>query len=614
MYKFIALYNRKGSKAAEIEKLTLKELVRNNHDEYHIAYEQGDFILYEHSDSYSPMKCHYLGGNRGVILGTLFHPQPDGSDTRPATLTRTALSESESQKIFESEGRWLRDNYWGSYVAFLINTVDRAVNVFRSPFGHLQCYHYDLDGLSLLFSDSDMLYIIKKKNFEIDWHKLASHIPFPLTGPEITPIRGLRLIRHGQCSQLTSNEITYGYLWKPTDFCMHQYTDNLVQNKIDELIKKMHNLALSCIDTWASAYPNALLALSDGFDSSVIAGIIGALPIRRNFLCVTACDNPVSDDTLVFAQRTAAKAGLPHVTLEHTSCANDPAMFLNCPLLPKPVLIHFDYETERKELAIAQTYGLTARWRGDGGDELFGRLGDNLAAIDYACDHKLTFDYFKVAMNSALVCDQTLWSALAAMYKSKFYNRQNLVSNIATPKELAWGINKELFLELNKIRAKESWLSSSTVVSPGSAFRAHSIMMEYTNFSMSHKEHYIEGIRPFYSQPLVEFLLRIPIYVLQYNGRERGLARTAFSAYLTDEVKYGLYKKGGSYIGNRIIDQNIKFLTEFILEGFLSKNNIVDRNEIGEVYSNPASATTAKYTRLLIAAGVEAWARAWLDA
>lgn len=611
MYRFAAFYKRRDSADASREWIHYVTEVQRIIPGSQKIYHSESLILLEWIDVTRSMNSHVLTGFSGVILGNLFTPKPSGDDYEPSSSPPRRLSERESCNIVSTNGQWLRDNYWGSYVAILEAPQKKMLQIIRSPLGSLPCYHYDLGNISILFSDADFLRYLRNFNPGVDLILATANVPFPLLTTELTPIQNLTLVKQSHCLIVTSNKIEYSQHWSPISHCTSQYIDGLEPEVRQMLQVRMRNIVLSCTATWMSAYPNALLALSDGLDSSLLAGIIAKLPDRPNLVCATACEDAEFDDTVEFAKMTAESAGLPHELIEQNSAASNFDLFFNCPPVPWPILIDCDNSPSYREAAIAARYGAIARLRGDGGDSLFGRYGFNIAARDYAHDHPISTEYFGVAMRSALVSDRTFWSGLSVMLAIKFGFSPAISKEMTGSMDIAWGLNIDAFHQMCLVNKNSQTDYSGKKVSEGSRLRSESIMSEFNYFHIEKDIPFLEPIRPYYSQPLVEFFLSIPTYVLQFNGRERGFVRSTFADCLIDPIRLGLYKKDGSSFYDKVITRNLPFLKSFLLDGVLAKHDILDKRSIEKVFTTPGYATSVHYTRLLIIAGVEAWARAW---
>src|SRR5690606_39512852 len=111
----------------------------------------------------------------GLRSGSLDR-QPDDSPTIERCEPQD-IDEQLATRIVSSQGGWLMDHAWGSYVALLNSTRDGSRYVIASPGGEMPCHLSRQQGVSLVFSDIQPLLKIKALSFTINYdylqHRLA---------------------------------------------------------------------------------------------------------------------------------------------------------------------------------------------------------------------------------------------------------------------------------------------------------------------------------------------------------------------------------------------------------------------------------------------------------
>jgi asparagine synthase (glutamine-hydrolysing) len=94
---------------------------------------------------------------------------------------------------------------------------------------------------------------------------------------------------------------------------------------------------------------------------------------------------------------------------------------------------------------------------------------------------------------------------------------------------------------------------------------------------------------PLYAQPVVELILRIPIFVHFYQGHERGLARAAFEQEVPLPILRRQWKDRAPGAFEGLVRRNRAFLYETLLGGALCSERILDpvaiRDALGEDFS-----------------------------
>jgi len=120
-------------------------------------------------------------------------------------------------------------------------------------------------------------------------------------------------------------------------------------------------------------------------------------------------------------------------------------------------------------------------------------------------------------------------------------------------------------------------------------------------------------MHPLMSQPLVELCMRYPTYVLTAGGRDRALARHAFSADLPREIIRRRSKGGQEEYLKEILTRNLPFVRELLLDGLLVQHGTLNRANLEAVQSGEPTSIAGEQTRLHSLIGAEAWLRRWRE-
>ncbi|MGQ0835838.1 MAG: asparagine synthase-related protein, partial [Gammaproteobacteria bacterium] len=120
-----------------------------------------------------------------------------------------------------------------------------------------------------------------------------------------------------------------------------------------------------------------------------------------------------------------------------------------------------------------------------------------------------------------------------------------------------------------------------------------------------------ERILPLMSQPVVELCLRIPTYVLIRGGRNRALARRAFANELPPQI-IGRRGTGGSDAHvRRILEANIDFVRELLLDGMLVRRHILNRVRLEAFLADRTQEGPAYNEVVQDYVSIEAWIARW---
>ncbi len=119
---------------------------------------------------------------------------------------------------------------------------------------------------------------------------------------------------------------------------------------------------------------------------------------------------------------------------------------------------------------------------------------------------------------------------------------------------------------------------------------------------------------PLLSQPLIELCLRIPTYVLIKNGMDRATARRAFAPDLPPEVVKRRNKGRIDQHLRNVMDANLNFVRDRLLNGRLVKEGLLDRRNLELYLTRERSPADFQYAEILQEhLCIEAWLSRWLD-
>lgn len=582
--------------------------LKNRHPGSRILLDRENVFVADWPDAGSQMRCHTLAGGKGIILGHLFFPKPASYCQSVSLRAPDCLDPVVSDRIESSNGDHLVDCYWGSYVAFLPNFDTKCLSILRSPFSTLSCYHYSIGDISFIFSDIEFLGFLKNYGLAIDWDLASQYLI--LSGPptERTPLKGLDALLHGQRMTLKGDDVDFDLAWKAgaAKFDAEFHNPEVAAQSLRYV---MH----SCFQTWASVFPNALLALSGGYDSALVAGIMANLPDRPDLHGITYYDSGAASDERYYARLSAEDAGYPLAEIRIDAENSIADSIEQARRVPWPQGLHNNQHTiSEAERRLSETVGATAKLDGEGGNELLFSYTGVLAAQDHYRTYGLNRQTLSVAMRIARASNLSLWTVLRHMIKTR--PRGIARAHLDYP-ELFWGIKPEVG---EVIKRTVEWGPYFDLVDemhlPGKAEQIQGLAARLDRIDGPPEFPDIEPVSPIRSQPIAELCFAIPSYVHQFNGRERGLARYAFADCVPRQIRLRRFKAVGSPYFHDSVRHNRKNLEELLLGGLLASKGFLDTRAIENTLRDPSIEATDTYTRILHLAGVEVWARAWESA
>lgn len=604
MFRFVALVD--GEQKHDIDSfiLILKDTYPED-GEWNVVYENDRTIVFCQGTENGRVKCHIMEGKSGLVMGYLFHPKPHQSDHTTPSQVGSFINESETKKIVNSAGKYLIDNYWGSYVSF-IKDGENSLIFIRSPFCQFPVYLLNGDGKYLLFSDPSMSPILNQRRADIDWQYVSDLLKVPYSNGKSTAIKNISYLESGKSLILKMNSFHESQIWDIRDYYYPLFGKDI------EIIKsELRNITIKCFEAWSNIIDKSLLELSGGFDSSLVAAGMSSLKNKADLVCVNFyTDSHDIGDERDFARAAARKAGYKLIEERLNASNIDVGIYDRLYPRPSPFIINPFANCAKRKLELAAEYGASSMMTGDGGDGLFGYMGSNAAGLDYILENGPSFGMLSAAMQSARASDISFWSALGQMFLTWIKGENRKIFEKMGGEFAYWGINKELLNTSENVSINAIIDGYGRGIPPGKAFQIMDITGRHEYYSMSPDMPLMDTIRPLLSQPIAEFCIKIPYYIHQFDGRDRGLARAAFADILAREVRLRQFKSNGNNAAYVALHSFRDFYVDYLLDGVLAKRGMIDRQAI-ELARKAGNLEDAQFVRIIHLASVEAWARVW---
>ncbi|MGK2286495.1 asparagine synthase-related protein [Pedomonas sp. V897] len=605
MYSFAALFHAHHRPNSKEVWHSLKSKIEGHFSNGIRIYDNHNMIVFEHPDPATGFQSHRLANGAGIVIGTIFYPKPDGQTHVESRRAPDVIGLRESREIVKSGCRILRDHYWGSFISIVHDVENKSAIIYRSPGASLPCFCFERNGVYLIFSSPEIFEVVGKQSFEIDWDFTALLAKRQHFYHQRTGILGVDRLRSAQCLIINDETHEYKWFWDPL-----KVAQNADLTEPSKASMAMRLAAFDCTEAWSTVHPKPLISLSGGFDSSLVVGLTSRFLNPSNICCVTWFNNSPLLDERAYARATTRQFGVELIEykLRLEQFSNYDA-YDNIEYSPLPFSLNYDMERSPFLSKILKERELSAVYYGNGGDGLFFNLANNLSLIDYLHRRGWRRELLSVALSSAQISQTSLirsfWAALRAW--AGYYS-----DNDSLPPEHGWGLCPEI---ANSFSQEEEFLApwelSHPLIPHGKRTQIWGIMGESLYMNL------IKGVTPlpvvdlFLAQPLVEVSLRIPTYVLQYNGRERGLARQAFKDCLTPEVRLRRFKSHLTDYLNEYIRARSPVLKEYLLDGLLAQKGLLNRTKIEGFFAEPAAASEYHFVRIGQLVDTEAWARRW---
>jgi asparagine synthase (glutamine-hydrolysing) len=558
-----------------------------------------------HHSSASPL-VHILSEGCGVVFGTIFKRARTITDDAPSI--PADLSGTVSAKIVASGGRYLSDNYWGHYLAFVVDDAQPSKWVFRSPACHQPCLCASYRDVHLYFSAAEDCAQLNLLRFTINWDYIAAFTASTRVPTTETGLNQISELLPGQCQKISGRGISREFCWSPADISRQPCVEDAGEAK-----QALRATILSCVSSWASIHPSIVHRLSGGLDSSIVACCLRLAPTQPEVTCVNYHSPGAFGDEREYARAVTAATKFRHVEYPHSSSTPMDAI-LCFPRTESPLSYLNKIASDIREIDLARQLGASARFTGIMGDILFQMPPASAGVVEYIQRRGVDRHFLKTAFHAAQMDRISIWKIL----------RETLTKGVISPQTnfrhgefadrtqslLPGDLIQAIFYD-RPLRFVHPWLHDLSNVPFGKFIQIACLSFNSAYFNCLADDDESDLIHPFISEPLTELCLRIPAYSLMFDGWDRALARKAFERELPGVVRLRTTKgSSNSYLQHRI-DCNREFIRNLLLDGVLAKRGIIDVEKLQGCLPGRATRSNVPLGLLWAAVGAEAWSRAW---
>lgn len=556
------------------------------------------------------LQIHRALNNGGIVIGSLLGRGSDLFSLAPDEQLR--FGDTQSKDFVQSRGRWLIDHAWGDYVAFGCDGDHGYKWVLKDPTGSLPCLRTEFRGVSIFFSRIGDCMDLRLLRFTANEAFLRAHMMSGSSLQNVSSLNEASPVRRGECIEFRRDgggwRSESKIYWTPLSFAG---ADDLLEDpKI--AARAMHSAIKSATAGLARLHRCLLLRLSGGLDSSIVAGCLKGTASR--FTAYTYFSPVGRSDERPWARMAAAHAGCEHMEYPLHPLDLNLKLGLQMPPSPEPTALLGFIQRSMVERELIERTGATGIFNGEGGDSGFCSDSLSYAVSEFLRRHGIAPRLFRLASQVALLTQKSTWAVLNTAI------RRVISDNDA-------GMPRERILEASQLVSadiKQDYRGNDTVTHPwfqgqrripwDKIRRIGTLMMtpdSYTVFG-STEAALPEIVSPLYSQPVLEILLRIPIHTHFHGGRDRGLARTAFSAEVPEPILRRLWKDRAPGFHDQLLERERPFLKETLLDGALASNGLLDRKLLEEVLSSGPTKNTVYPGEIFRHLDSELWARHWL--
>jgi asparagine synthase (glutamine-hydrolysing) len=505
----------------------------------------------------------------------------------------------------ESDGEHLIESYWGRYVAVLTGANQR-VSVVRDPSGGLPCYILRHERVTVVFSEIEFCLRLGLLRFSINWQFIASMLPYSALQIRETGLKEVSELQPGERVSFAGANVDYTLVWKPAELARRGRIVDPAQ-----AVAAVRESVKESVHAWASLHRSVIHNLSGGLDSSIVLGCLKSAPTEPRVTCIHYYAPAGNED-----ERNYARLVAKHMDTDLIECELDGAdapleRLMDIRLAPKPWFYIYDLVHSPIEARIAADTGATGAFSGAGGDGLFVQARADLAVVDYLRHFGFRPGVMGAALNAARINRASIWPTLyEGVLRHWKRPSRNLLAEFGGRRAV---IPREVY---EKARNDHSlfppWIREAEVLTPGLMWQIVCLSIPPQFYESFGGATAIERTPVLLSQPVMEACLRIPSYVWITGGRDRSIARRAFTDVLPPAIVRRTQKGLVDRYNRRMLDRNAAFLREMLLDGLLVKAGLLDRAKLEEYTNAGAVSEGFEYNEVLRHhLCTEIWARRW---
>lgn len=542
---------------------------------------------------------HYvLAHQQGVVVGHLFRRGETAHGVVDASLNTAA-----SNEILESGCSALVRNYWGAYVALVRNNQSSRAWILRDCSGLQPCYTTRHGQVMIAFADIGDLQPLRLPPFTLNREYLAAFVCDTELQVRACGLNEVTEVLAGECVALHRSHTNQFPIWTPAEV----FRRGLIED-FDEAAALLRETAQLCINSWSAAFEKILIKLSGGLDSAIVLGCLANTRSRATCLNLYA-SNAFSDER-EYARAAANHAGLQ--LIEERLSTSGPildASLLDSPPTAKPSVppillkLHMDILNR-----VLRANPADAVWTGQGGDNIFLSVKNDLAAADYRFTHGFRPGFIGAIADAARLANRPYWlvfkatreasRACARWAPESGEGSVGFVAPDALPKHVA-------------DYTRHPWMSDLDGLPVGKQAQVFYISQIVNRERPLGRVQLADDHHPLLSQPLIELCLQIPTYTLLKGGRDRNLARAAFGDLLPPAIRVREDKGDITSAVVEAIRRSTPFLLETLLDGILVREGVLQRSVLEPFIAKGGAIRNDHLFPLLGSLAAELWTRGW---
>lgn len=504
-----------------------------------------------------------------------------GRDLKPVGLCRTLMTDG-----------------WGRYVAIPISERGEVCGVFRDPSGSLDAFVISLPDVTIITSEPHAWLVPDiSPALSIDWTRVGDMVADTTVVSGCSALAGAIAATPGAYQPLDPAD-TATTLWHPGSIPRRRHRNIFTpQRQLAEVIDRTTGLL-------SDGAGRLIVEVSGGLDSAIIAASVRGLRRPGPLTLVNYFGPHAEADERIFASEVAAMSGVPLTTVARPSPTGVALGWTQDRLSFRPGFVRLDRDYDRAQADLVRSVQADAVLTGKGGDAVLFQHATPLIFADLWQDHPASAPFERALMDVAGWCRMSIWQVMAEARRA---NSRAVPKRLAGRPPLAFA-NRDL-----TARTCHPWLEDLREVPPARRTQIAAIASNLGLHGPSLQTDVVQVHHPLLMQPVLETVLALPTYVLTQGGRDRGLARQAFTGRIPARIQTRRTKGGLAHYFADAIVEGLDLLRPFLMDGHLAQQGLLDRDKLDRALSADALILSAVYGDIMLLTMIEAWCRRWTE-
>lgn len=482
---------------------------------------------------------------------------------------------------------------WGEYLLVQAPEPGNAeIRIARDPSGGVPCVYSVADGSGFVTSDVSIATQLGLYEKRVDWTFVAHFLAYPYVKTARTGLAGIRELLPGCALHIRDRRICTSQTWSPWDFVAPARR----HTRIGEAATALRVAVETAVRAWARVDGRALVELSGGLDSSIVACCLRGMQTPPH--CATLLPELPGADERLYAGAVAGRLG----TVLHVEPLAVDASCFDAPVpawCTTPGIAPLQHAVDGIMDGVATREGVDCLYSGGGGDTVFGFLGGAAPAAD-------AFLAGRPRTGLRAVAD------LAGLHQCTYWTAAHATLQVLRARRARSPAAQTSLLERSMLPDTPDphpWIQGPCDALPGDRERIEGLAgTQLFRDAVPRALH--RWLRlPLLSQPVVETCLSIPSWMWIAGGRNRAVARLAFADVLPPVVLHRRSKGLFSQYNGAFYNRNKAAMRRFLLEGRLRDRGLLDAQALSDFFERPQVPRDRSYMRIVDLCRAENWLR-----